>query len=88
MLPKHGDLFCGLAAVRKNTVSNLLTFKGVASELEVSTSHLNYVLNRDGITAAKRSGRGRGGGRMFTRGQLKDIKSSLLRTRLYIPRVW
>jgi len=69
-------------------VSNLLTFKGVASELKVSTSQLNYVLNRDGITAAKRSGRGRGGGRMFTRGQLKDIESGLLRTRVYITRVW
>lgn len=67
-------------------MSSMLTFEDVAAELDTTPSRLNYVLNRDGITAAERSGRGRGGGRMFTRGQLKDIKSSLQKTRQYTPR--
>jgi hypothetical protein len=66
-------------------MSTLLTFEDVAAELGTTPSRLNYVLNRDGITAAERSGRGRGGGRMFLRTQLATIKKSLAVTRQYIP---
>lgn len=67
-------------------MSKMLTFDEVADELGTPLSRLNYVLNRDGITAAERTGRGRGGGRMFARTQLKEIKQSLQATRQYIPR--
>lgn len=67
-------------------MSKLLTFDEVAGEVGVALTRLNYILNRDGITAAERSGRGRGGGRMFRRSQLKDIKKSLAATRKYKSR--
>lgn len=68
-------------------MSGLLTFEDVADKVGASLNRLNYVLARDGITAAKRSGRGRGGGRMFTRAQLKWIKLGLSKTREYTPRL-
>jgi hypothetical protein len=64
----------------------LLTFQDVACELHIAETKLNYILTRDGITAAERSGRGRGGGRMFRRSQLATIKKSLSATRQYTPR--
>jgi len=64
-------------------MSKLSTFAEVQKNLDVTANQLTYVIQRDGIVALKRGGRGRGGGRLFSSHQIKCIQTGLENTRTY-----
>lgn len=63
-------------------MSRFLEFKQVAREVNVSHNRLTYIMRRDGITPAKISEED-GRTRLFSRGQLREIKQSVSKTRAY-----
>ena len=59
------------------------TFAEVCDYVDVPRPKLEYALRKNGITAAKRGGRGQGGGRLFSAGQLPSIQKAVDGIRLY-----